>query len=230
MRVVPQPTMPQAWRSKADKAFARLNGGADLDSTVWQAAKEGLYAKQSGKCCYCENRYEMAYSDVEHFRPKSAYRWLAYAAPNLFFACANCNRPKGEDFPVGGKRLHAPQMPWVRRAWRQERPKLLNPNGTENSAPEDHLCFVPVAGAWRIAARNGSPRGRATIRACTLDRDDLNQLRQEHVDQVLQPLLNQWTAPGADHAALRARAQQLAAPGMRFSLLARDYFHHHRVF
>jgi hypothetical protein len=49
--------------------------------TVWKAAKDQLKIESGGKCGYCEGKAaHVAHGDVEHFRPKSVYWWLAYCA------------------------------------------------------------------------------------------------------------------------------------------------------
>jgi hypothetical protein len=46
-----------------------------------------------GKCAYCESRVTAIYNgDIEHFRPKGTYYWLAADWGNLLFACPFCNQ------------------------------------------------------------------------------------------------------------------------------------------
>jgi hypothetical protein len=73
----------------------------------WKAGKKSLIADTHHKCAYCEAPTTMvAYGDVEHFRPKSIYWWLAYCYDNHLFSCQICNGTyKGDNFPVHGKRL-----------------------------------------------------------------------------------------------------------------------------
>jgi hypothetical protein len=53
----------------------------------------------------------VAHGDVEHFRPKSHYWWLAYCYDNYVFACQLCNQSfKGDEFPVNKPRLVAPAL------------------------------------------------------------------------------------------------------------------------
>lgn len=58
-------------------------------------ALEELY---QNKCAYCETKIERW--DVEHFRPKSIYYWLAYSWDNLLLACPTCNGYKNNHFEV----------------------------------------------------------------------------------------------------------------------------------
>lgn len=71
------------------------------------------------KCCYCEQ--EVKYFNiegsqqpqntrtVEHYRPKSLYRWLTYSWDNLLLCCKGCNNPKDNDFPFEGTQITTPR-------------------------------------------------------------------------------------------------------------------------
>lgn len=85
----------------------------DFDSAAWKPAKGALKKETGGKCAYCEASTEtVAHGDVEHFRPKSVYWWLAFCYDNYLFACQLCNQTfKGDNFPVFGTRALTPIMP-----------------------------------------------------------------------------------------------------------------------
>ncbi|MFN0052993.1 MAG: hypothetical protein ACKV0T_12475 [Planctomycetales bacterium] len=82
-----------------------LHSGADASpnwkTTYWKAGKPRLKKDTFGKCAYCESPTDVvAHGDVEHFRPKSVYWWLAYCFDNHLFACQICNQSyKGDNFP-----------------------------------------------------------------------------------------------------------------------------------
>ena len=80
---------------------------------IWGSAKAQLKAESFGKCAYCEaDTAVVAHGDVEHFRPKSAYWWLAYCYDNYTFSCQICNQTyKSDKFPVNGKKLPQPGLP-----------------------------------------------------------------------------------------------------------------------
>ena len=80
----------------------RRSGGKP-DSGVWRRAKAHLKAETHGKCAYCESSTStVAYGDVEHFRPKSVYWWLAYCYDNFSYSCQLCNQLyKKATFRVG---------------------------------------------------------------------------------------------------------------------------------
>jgi len=75
---------------------------------LWKVAKEQLLAESHQKCAYCETPTSViAFGDVEHYRPKSVYWWLAYVYDNYLASCTLCNQKyKGSEFEIEG-----PQMP-----------------------------------------------------------------------------------------------------------------------
>ncbi|WP_375417642.1 hypothetical protein [uncultured Hymenobacter sp.] len=138
--------------------------------------KQQLIADQAGKCCYCEAYLlHVGYGDVEHYRPKNGFRqapgaklekpgyyWLAYDWTNLLFTCKRCNvGHKRSYFPLANQatgRAHSHHDPLAR-----ERPLLLHPVQDD---PAGHIWFRR---AVAVAVRK-SPRGRATIAFCGLNR------------------------------------------------------------
>ncbi len=88
----------------------RVAGTLEFRSTVWKAAKPQLKLETGGKCAYCESPTDtVAHGDVEHFRPKSKYWWLAYCYDNYVYACQICNQVhKGDEFPI-----HAAAGAWA---------------------------------------------------------------------------------------------------------------------
>jgi hypothetical protein len=84
----------------------------DFKSSVWKKAKEQLKRESYNKCAYCEaDTTVVAHGDVEHFRPKSIYWWLAYCYDNYLFSCQICNQVyKKNHFPRGGPALE-PVLP-----------------------------------------------------------------------------------------------------------------------
>ena len=88
----------------------RVAGTLEFKPTVWKAAKPQLKRESDGKCAYCESKTDtVAHGDVEHFRPKSKYWWLAYCYDNYVYACQICNQVhKGDEFPI-----HASTGAWT---------------------------------------------------------------------------------------------------------------------
>lgn len=87
---------------------------------IWGKAKPQLRDEAYGKCAYCEaDTAVVAHGDVEHFRPKDTYWWLAYCVDNYTFSCQICNQTyKGVKFPISGRRLKRPSLPRTRPATR----------------------------------------------------------------------------------------------------------------
>ena len=68
-------------------------------ATFWKQSKEQLLAESNQKCAYCETPTRVVmYGDVEHFRPKSVYWWLAYSYENYLPSCGACNQEYKKDF------------------------------------------------------------------------------------------------------------------------------------
>ena len=84
-----------------------------FNSDYWKAGKKQLKKESCDKCAYCEAPTAIvAHGDVEHFRPKKVYWWLAYCFENHLFACQICNQTyKSDKFPISGRRMAAPRLP-----------------------------------------------------------------------------------------------------------------------
>src|SRR5262245_42295217 len=94
----------------------------DFHPAIYREFKPLLLTMTHGKCAYCERRVDRIESDVDQFRPKSLYWWLAYDWSNLLIACRTCNVTKREHFPIVGDRVIGPDGDLL-----SERPVLLNP-------------------------------------------------------------------------------------------------------
>lgn len=68
----------------------------------WKVVRDQLFAESNNKCAYCEATTKIVSpGDVEHFRPKSKYWWLAYCYDNYLVSCSVCNSTfKGNKFPL----------------------------------------------------------------------------------------------------------------------------------
>src|SRR5882724_3165096 len=52
-------------------------------SARWKVVRDQLLRESFNKCAYCDTPTKaVAFGDVEHFRPKSKYWWLAYNYDN----------------------------------------------------------------------------------------------------------------------------------------------------
>lgn len=79
-------------------------------SSCWRKAKPQLLKESRGKCAYCETPTSVvAFGDVEHYRPKSKYWWLAYCYDNYLASCQICNQKyKKARFPLKNSPLKSP--------------------------------------------------------------------------------------------------------------------------
>ena len=166
----------------------------EFDRNIYghKTVKQALMQAQHQKCCFCE-RLIGTDGDVEHFRPKQAYKqatgevlkypayyWLAYEWENLYLACTGCNqRHKQNLFPLQNPLERATNH---KEKIEQEQPLFID-LGKEN--PEDFIGFRGVI-AYAI---QGSQRGQITIDSLKLNDRALPEARLEK----LQPLrrLNQ---------------------------------------
>lgn len=83
------------------KRDGKLEGGGEKKwkSAFWKESKAQLLAESFNKCAYCETPTRVVmYGDVEHFRPKSVYWWLAYSYENYLPSCGACNQEYKKDF------------------------------------------------------------------------------------------------------------------------------------
>ncbi len=198
---------------------------ADEIGDRYRIAAELLWQRQSHKCAYCENVEQRKRNDVEHFRPKAradrspgsvqthGYWWLAWRWENLFFSCRNCNQAsaggagKLDKFPleVTSGVLEPEQDPNGADAG-VERPLLIDP---ARESGVDHIEFVRRSEAgrrrWIPVPRARSARGAKMIECCVLDRDDLLDLYEEHVEHQVQPRANAVDEVLADPYASEAK-------------------------
>ncbi len=131
---------------------------------------EGLY---HDKCAYCEKRTEEY--QIEHYRPKSIYYWLAYSWDNLLVSCGKCNFYKGTKFKVKN-RVSINDYPTddihnLGSIYDEiERPTLVNPT------KEDFYKYLIFSEKGQVDSKN--KRVKYTIEACKIDRKKLNDWRK----------------------------------------------------
>lgn len=92
------------------KKQKRVIPSKDFKSSRWKPAKRQLREETNDKCAYCEaDTKVVAHGDVEHFRPKNVYWWLAYCYDNYLYSCQICNQTfKSNRFPISGPKLRGP--------------------------------------------------------------------------------------------------------------------------
>jgi uncharacterized protein (TIGR02646 family) len=171
------------------EAYRRGEKKIGFDGRVYghPRVKAELLRMQREKCCFCESKItHIDYGDVEHYRPKGAwkqapaaacrfpgYYWLAYEWRNLLLCCGLCNqRFKGNLFPLRdpSKRALSPNDDLTR-----EEPMLINP------ASEDPASCIGFRGDTPYPI-NGDDRARLTISVLGLNRKALRERRLERLN------------------------------------------------
>jgi uncharacterized protein (TIGR02646 family) len=103
------PTFSQKMKKEFDAAKVHFTTAAPgtfkFSCYKHEEIKDKLKIMFNGKCAYCDSSIlHITAGDIEHFRPKSIYWWLACHWDNLLFACEKCNRSgKNDAFPLANK-------------------------------------------------------------------------------------------------------------------------------
>jgi uncharacterized protein (TIGR02646 family) len=121
----------------------KISGLGGPPDDLWNNpdVRGALYAMHGRACIYCEQHLpENDRGDVEHFRPKSLYRWLAYAFDNYLLSCSICNRQlKKDKFPLA---IGASRCSYMNRENLTEEPRLLlDPASDSTEAWIDYDVF-----------------------------------------------------------------------------------------
>jgi uncharacterized protein (TIGR02646 family) len=184
----------------------------DCNIYAHKSVKQALIQTQHGKCCFCE-RLIGTDGDVEHFRPKQAYKqatgeplyrpgyyWLAYEWNNLYLACSGCNqRHKQNLFPLQNPSARAISH---RHNLGLEQPLFIDP-GKED--PEEFIRF-----RGEVAyATEANIRGQATLDALKLNQRSLPEARLQRL-QMLKRLWQVVQLARSDEKADDAEFQELA--------------------
>jgi uncharacterized protein (TIGR02646 family) len=179
-------------------AQARIDHGDDIEWEGvlgdWKKMKPALKQNSFDKCAYCEARTsEVAHGDVEHFRPKSVYWWLALCVDNYVFSCQLCNQTHKKDhFPIHGTQLKAPRLnaslPTTDKALRRLAKRMSpDPSGVDEAAlltewltedpdlphpyledPEPMFAWAPVETneeVYVVVPDNATPRAKRAVQA-----------------------------------------------------------------
>jgi len=179
----------RAWLAEAESETRKLVEDHDagrpmkFDSTIWRALRRYITLLFHDKCAYCEVSVEAgAPTQVEHYRPKSVYYWLAYHPDNYVPACAWCNSRKGNKFPLAadGVRATGPRDDLA-----LEKPLLVNPAVAE---PREHIEFGVLrddaAPLLPGAIHARSIEGETTITTLDLNRPDLFERRRTKQEKL----------------------------------------------
>jgi uncharacterized protein (TIGR02646 family) len=215
------------------QAFENGETKFDFDSKIYghKTVKDELKRIQHNKCCFCEAKVShVAHGDVEHFRPKKAYKaddgdpltypgyyWLAYDFSNLFFACQKCNQTyKKNYFPVRDERKRARSHNDIVS---DESPLLIHP---EHDEPGEYLRFAREF----IVAKEGNRKGEETIKRTGLNRFALEEERRQYLRLMgtVAKLASLSSASQADREEARQLMENACSVAGKFSLMIRHNF------
>lgn len=209
---VPIDRVEALMKRRRDKLANGEDPKLDIDSK-WAETKPQLQSETHQKCAYCESHSSaVAFGDVEHYRPKSIYWWLAYVYDNYLASCQICNQSwKSDNFEIDGVQLPAPrvtaqstnaeiatlaadaipdptkksQVRAFNAAHRRERPLNINPYVDK---PERYFAWEPIVGTRevRLIHKPGARNARKIVDACEriygLNRAPLVRRRYEHYE------------------------------------------------
>jgi uncharacterized protein (TIGR02646 family) len=184
-KVINKPTLDWDAQSEAAKNDVITNGiDVDTHSKVWTRCKDVLANKSHDKCWYCEIRQERSDNAVDHFRPKSKYKWLAFGFDNFRYACTYCNsvRRDKETGASGGKGNSFPLVDEGQRATAEgeetnEQPLLLDPCCAHDPLLLDFLDTGQPKARYAEPERR-KERVEVSIRLYHLDHTDLIEKRR----------------------------------------------------
>jgi len=168
----------------------------DFDNQIYANinVKNQLKLDQHNKCCFCESIFDAnGYGDIEHFRPKAAYKldnkliypayyWLAYDWNNLMYSCQKCNQEfKRNEFPLLDENKRVKNHNSVNKIEDEEH-TLINPL-TED--PENFIYFMQeIPKSKQNLNLNDKIRADETIRVFGINRKELNRDRLEHLNML----------------------------------------------
>ncbi|WP_375561356.1 retron system putative HNH endonuclease [Bernardetia sp. OM2101] len=139
------------------------------------------------KCAFCEQNQEIM--EVEHYRPKSIYYWLAFSWDNLLLACATCNRSKSTHFPIENTAISKPKVDYsdidlskinhlCKEYDKLEKPLLLNPEQEKDL----HFRFSFDRNGEICPTNSNDKQAKKTIDVIKLNRDSLKIARKKIID------------------------------------------------
>ena len=141
------------------------------------------------RCMYCSGSEA---SNVEHFRPKAIFPERAMDWNNFLWICGICNQKKGDHFPPDTG----------------EGAMIINPI---ESNPWDYFFideFGNLTEIWRSDLNDVDPRAKSTMVHLGLDREALQLVRQERLEDLrrqISDLTELFTAGTASKNELRNR-------------------------
>lgn len=181
-------SIPKVSRTTHEKRTSIITSEKYIDKDEYnnryktQDIRDDLIEIYNHKCAYCEQKMERY--NVEHYRPKTTYYWLAFSWDNLIMACPDCNGSKGTNFDLGhgGTQVVFNNTEANIRLINQssggydvqENPKMVNPEVTD---PFGKISFKKNG-----LIESDNDRFAYTIEKCKIDRKYLNDDRRKLLD------------------------------------------------
>ncbi len=154
----------------------------ESDCKIYRKVALNLFDIYNGKCCYCETY--ISGTEIEHYRPKNKYYWLAYSWDNVMPICSQCNRNKGLTFKISGNEHKIDSINSVESAQNtinlyneKEKPILVNPE-TDKIGDD---TFIFEEDGFIIS---NDKRFSESITALKLNRYELLEHRKRHFDNL----------------------------------------------
>ncbi|MFT3680537.1 MAG: AAA family ATPase [Ferruginibacter sp.] len=154
---------------------------------LYKALSGELKKDFNSKCCYCESKIlKDSPENIEHFRPNFSaegfvkkdfaplhYWWLTFEWGNIYYACQECRRYKGQWFPVLNQRAPpGASMEIVKK----ERNVIIDPCNDINV--EWKFGYYPDGRVFSAPTRT-----RQTIDILNLNRPGLLKNRKKHYEK-----------------------------------------------
>ncbi len=193
---------------------------------------KALWEMQHEKCCYSETLLPAHGHGkaVEHFQPKSIFRWRKNDWSNLLLVCPQCNGRKRDLFPVMMTDNEDETNVLFVRSPTNAKKAILDPSDPLDD-PEAHLTYVlddRDSFYGQVIPKNNSTRGRLTIEVTGIDD---HVFLKERVLRLIETLDVQYRSVlrakvDQDDDALNARLTEFSGylrSNAKFAGLARAY-------
>lgn len=181
----------EAWVAQGDHERRQRRSPYDSRLVLQGEVPDAITQLFHRKCAYCETVLRHERIHLDHFRPRnypenyergdpredweSHYSWLSYDWENLYPICSDCNKRKGNYFPVSGRR--APRFSTVSECRAAEQALLLDPCFDD---PMVHLA-VQYNGEYVATSK----AGYQTLEILGLNRADLVMHRGRLIDEFI---------------------------------------------
>ena len=191
---------PENFDQKAAEAQADGEENIGSHSDVWRDCKASLKQASFDKCYYCEMKDIRSDGAVDHYRPKSKYKWAAFHFDNFRFACTYCNsrRKDQKTGEIGGKGAGFPLFEGCARATCHEEignelPLLLDPCNAADPGALDYRTDGMAVSASTEDANPQKIRALTSIEAYHLNHSDLHEARRRVAIEIQEKILEAET-------------------------------------